>query len=186
MSKAVKKTGAKRAGAQKKQTEHLKNLKIPVKVSQDNFNVKEPIHFTFPEMPYKTVGNYRNRPTITRYETNTMPSETVPDQSLTVQELIYRFTHGKVTEKIPVYDSEVDFEMPANWKSLDLAERMDWLAQKRDEYAELSELFKKEQDLIIQREREAEIERRVNEKMEANQKAREKERVQSLLFKDEQ
>lgn len=136
------------------------------------------------QMPYRTPQNAKVRKAITEFEVNTQPSETVPDQSLTVSELIYRFTHGKVTERVAVYDTDVPFEMPHNWKSLDLSEQMEWLENKRVEYADITDRIQKEKDLMIQREREAEIDKRVAEKMEANRIAKERERVQSVLFKE--
>lgn len=56
------------------------------------------------------------------------PSQTVPDQSLSVKEILTRYAQGLplAGEKIPVYEGEEE-SIPANWDKMDLSERADYV-----------------------------------------------------------
>lgn len=73
------------------------------------------------------------------HETNTMPSKTIPDQTMSIREIMTRFTRGLPIdgEKVPIYEEE-DF-LP-DLRGLDLAERQ-----------ELKEIYQAELDEIRER-----------------------------------
>lgn len=100
-------------------------------------------------------------------EINTMPSMTVPDQSMTIEELVYRYTHGLDLGggRVPVYDSESEIEYPSNWDALDISEKHDWLRERHDEYKELEAKLQGEKNRLAAEAREKEIEERVQEKI---------------------
>lgn len=70
-------------------------------------------------MKWRTPYNYKDNPT--KGEVNTMPSETVPDQSMPVREIMRRFASGLPLGgvKVPVYDGEEDLP---DHRTLDLAD----------------------------------------------------------------
>lgn len=103
-------------------------------------------------------------------EYNDGKSETVPDQSLTVGEIVYRFSRGlPLTSRNGEYDPENDDEiiLPPNWTKMDISERMDFLAEKRDEVQEISKRYNDYRNELYNKQREEEIERRVNEKLQS-------------------
>jgi len=69
-----------------------------------------------------------------QYETNNEPSLTIPDQTMTVREILTRFSRGlPVEQKIPMYNESESDEFIPDPRHMDLAERQ-----------ELSEMFKEE------------------------------------------
>lgn len=71
---------------------------------------------------FRTQYNNQGEPIILRK--NTMPSMTVPDQSMTIQEIQTRFASGIPLSqtKIPVYNGEEDMWKGIDPKSLDIVE----------------------------------------------------------------
>lgn len=78
-------------------------------------------------------------------ELNTLPSETVPDQSFTVKEIKDRFARGlPVTgERVPVWMGENDLT-PENFTKFDLADQQQFIEEKAAEFEELKQRFLKE------------------------------------------
>lgn len=77
-------------------------------------------------------------------EINDQPSETVPDQSMSVSEILRRFASGLPLggEKVPLYEGDEDLLDGINPKTLDLSE----IAAIRDEFThEVNELKSKAQ-----------------------------------------
>lgn len=76
------------------------------------------------------------------YEVNTMPSETVPDQTLSIREILERYARGLPLDgqRVPIYDE--DDEMP-DPKHLDLAERQELKEQYAEEIQEIKRRNKK-------------------------------------------
>lgn len=74
-----------------------------------------------------------------RYEKNTMPSQTIPDQSLSVKQILERYTSGRPIGNVytPIYDGE-DFDMP-DPRTLDLAERQELAQEYKDELRDIEE-----------------------------------------------
>lgn len=105
------------------------------------------------------------------YEKNDQPSETVPDQSLTVRELVYRFTHNMDLSLAGLnrsYDEDGELNVPPNWNQLDLSEKMQWLDERKKEAKEEMEKYNAKRNKELADEQEAEIQRRVEEKLKAN------------------
>ncbi len=67
-----------------------------------------------------------------RYEKNRKPSLTIPDQTMSIREILVRFSRGLSIDgvKTPIYDEENDLP---DFRTLDLAERQ-----------ELAEIYKNE------------------------------------------
>lgn len=83
-------------------------------------------------MKFKTQWNADEFPR-SPGETNTGISETIPDQSLSVREIMTRHAHGLPVsgERVPVYHGEEEFLPDPN--TLDLAEREDLKIQNAEE-----------------------------------------------------
>ena len=108
------------------------------------------------------------------YEVNNLPSETIPDQSMSVQELVYRYTHGQMLSgsRTPIYEEEGDIQYPANWDKLDISERYQFFDEKRKEYEELSAKLQRDKNELVEKQRQEEIEKSVQEKLAAIRAAR--------------
>lgn len=107
-------------------------------------------------------------------EYNDGVSETIPDQSLTVGEIVYRFSRGlPISGRVGEFDPENDDELilPPNWNKMDIAERMDFLAEKRDEIQDIGKRYNDYRNELYNKQREEEIERRVNEKLQSRTQA---------------
>lgn len=76
-----------------------------------------------------------------RYETNPFPSMTVPDQTMSIREIMQRFAKGLPIDgsKVPIYDEENDLP---DLRTLDLAEREDYI---NSYTAELNEIKQKQE-----------------------------------------
>lgn len=74
---------------------------------------------------------------------------TVPDQSMTVQEILQRHVRGLPlsVNRFPIYQDEDDDTIMDDWRSLDLTEQQDII----DEIARIPQLQKKLQDEIEKR-----------------------------------
>lgn len=80
-------------------------------------------------------------------EVNTLPSMTIPDQTMSIRTIVDRYTRGlPITGFTPVYEGE-DFYMP-DPKTLDLVERAELLERTKEEVESLkSRQWKKPQDV---------------------------------------
>lgn len=128
--------------------------------------------------PFKTPYNAKRFEA--RGERNDGTSQTVPDQALTVAELVHRFTHGQSLggSKAAIFDDDLDFDFPPDWEKFDLSEKVKYMREKQAELDELQRKYAAEQNKLIQDEKEKEIERRVDEKLKARRKV---ERQQSQM-----
>lgn len=113
------------------------------------------------------------------YEKNDEVSMTVPNQSLTVRELVYRFTHGMDLSLglSRSYSSEDDLDFPPDWNKLDLSEKMNWIGRKQQEVQDSADKLKAAKNAEEQKRRDAEIDRRVQEKFEAHKAAIEQKNI---------
>lgn len=73
------------------------------------------------------------------YEINNQPSLTVPDQTMTIKQILDRYARGIPFDnaKIPIYDGEDDVLEGINWQSMDLTEREAFKEQISQELFEL-------------------------------------------------
>ena len=85
--------------------------------------------------------------TLEQDEVNTLPSMTIPDQTMSIRTIVERYTRGlPVTGFTPVYDGE-EYFMP-DPKTLDLVERQEMAEQIKQEVESLkSRQWKKPQDV---------------------------------------
>lgn len=102
-----------------------------------------------------------------RYEVNLEPSLTVPDQSMSIPEILARYAKGLPLEgnnKVPLYEGEEDPLFGVNPKTLDLSEKYDFVENKMSELKEEYDTLQSEAQDKKRLEYEAEIERRINER----------------------
>lgn len=71
-------------------------------------------------------NHYNSKPT--HGEENTLPSMTIPDQTMSIQTILHRYASGLPVggEKIPVYNGE---EFTPDIEHMDLADRQQYLEQ---------------------------------------------------------
>lgn len=74
-----------------------------------------------------------------RYQKFTQPSATIPDQSLSIREILLRHTSGRPIGNVytPIYDGE-NYDMP-DPRTLDLAERQQLAEEYKAEIADIAE-----------------------------------------------
>lgn len=86
------------------------------------------------------IKNYLNRDTFPKnYKHFTMPSETIPDQSLTIRQILDRYARGlPLDAKQPLWDHNADIDdVLPDPRTLDLAERQDFVIQAKAELDEV-------------------------------------------------
>lgn len=90
---------------------------------------------------YKIRHAYNSHEFAKTYEKNTQPGLTVPDQAMTIREIMERYSRGLPLEgeRVPVYDGEDEFE--PDLKHMDLADRQAVLEARIDELSSLKEKF---------------------------------------------
>ncbi len=78
----------------------------------------------------------------TKGQVNNEPSQTVPDQSMTLRELLIRYAKGLPLEgaRTPIWEGEEGFERDP--ETLDLAEREELAEKARQELKEIEERVK--------------------------------------------
>lgn len=114
--------------------------------------------------PIPIIRNHFNsRYFFKNMEVNSQPSLTVPDQAMTVQELLARFASGLPLSmgKVPQYDGE---EEMTDLDKLDLAERQEILLAAKKEIVEINERVKVRREEAQQRRLDEIVEARMKEK----------------------
>lgn len=118
----------------------------------------------------RTVGNYHLFPK--QYEVTTQPSETIPDQSMTVSEIVSRFAKGLPVNgnaNPPIYEGENPI-LPANFKTLDMVEQRQIISDLKKKVNQTQkDLAIKQRDAAIAKQK-ADFEAAVNERVKAQQK----------------
>lgn len=89
------------------------------------------------EMKFRTAFNYVQ----SKGEVNTEPSMTVPDQAMTIKEILQRFAQGLPLEgaRVEIYDEDDEVEGLPDLSNMDLAEREEAILQMGLELEELKE-----------------------------------------------
>lgn len=93
----------------------------------------------------KVIKNALNAHTFeTKGQVNNEPSQTVPDQSMTLRELLVRYAKGLPLEgaRTPIWEGEEGFEKDP--ETLDLAEREELAEKAREELKAIDEKIKNE------------------------------------------
>lgn len=103
-------------------------------------------------------------------EVNDQVSETIPDQSLSVQEILERFAKGlNLQGRTPIWMNEDDDDLSFDdWDKLDIAEREAIIERNKEEFLELGKKLKddkRKKALEAQRKKEEEIEARIKERL---------------------
>lgn len=85
------------------------------------------------------VKNYLNRDEFPKnYKAFTMPSETVPDQSLTMRQILDRYARGLPLDvKTPIWEDDDELNPLPDVRTLDLTEKHEMLKSAKSELAEI-------------------------------------------------
>lgn len=127
------------------------------------FDVPERIVYRF-KTPWNNLNHGEG------YEVNNMPSETVPDQSMSISEIMSRFAKGLPVggAKVAFFEDEEDDLLEGrNPATLDLAEIQEIKDDFQQELQEIKEKYKKpvkSQDQKIQEEVEKQLEKQKGQK----------------------
>jgi hypothetical protein len=81
------------------------------------------------------IKNYLNRDSFPKnYKAFTMPSETIPDQSLTMRQILDRYARGLPLDvKTPIWEEDDEFNPLPDIRTLDLSEKQEMLQSAKDE-----------------------------------------------------
>jgi hypothetical protein len=93
------------------------------------------------------IKTYLNREEHTRrYEVNNEPSETIPDQSMSIRTLLDRYSRGLPIsgERTPIWQQGDDYNDMPDPRTLDLAERQEFAEQYQQELKSLQKTLKSE------------------------------------------
>ena len=83
-------------------------------------------------------------------EKNTMPSMTIPDQAMSIQEILRRFAQGLPLggQKVPLYDEELPFDTQ-QFQKMDLADKAEIMEANKRRVQDLqSELHDQQKDAL--------------------------------------
>jgi len=93
------------------------------------------------------IKTYLNREEHTRrYEVNNEPSETIPDQSMSIRTILERYSRGLPIsgEKTPIWQQGEDYNDLPDPRTLDLAERQEYVELYQQELKDLKKSWKSE------------------------------------------
>ncbi|WNK14087.1 MAG: hypothetical protein [Microvirus sp.] len=86
----------------------------------------------------KTAFNRHLHPK--NYEVNTLPSETIPDQNMSIREILSRYARGlPIEQNIPSYQEDEEYNDLPDPRTLDLTERQELDKRIRQELKEMAE-----------------------------------------------
>lgn len=100
-------------------------------------------------MKFQTPYNYNYQEQ--QYEKNTLPSETIPDETMTVREIFQRYANGQPlggNGRTPMSD-ELKAALPLNWDTMDISERYDFAEKHKLKLTEAQKIMqehKQEED----------------------------------------
>jgi hypothetical protein len=86
------------------------------------------------------IKNYLNRDNFVKnYKVFTMPSETIPDQTMSMRELLDRHARGlPVDAKVPIWDENPDLDdILPDVRTMDLSEKMQFIETAKTELEEI-------------------------------------------------
>lgn len=77
-----------------------------------------------------TFKNHHNSKPTKGFVT-TQPSKTVPDQTMSIKEILYKYAHGLPleSEKVPIYNGEDEFP---DFKRMDISEQHEYLKRNQE------------------------------------------------------
>ena len=98
-------------------------------------------------MKFQTPHDKSTR--VSKFQVFTQPSQTVPDQTMSIPELIRRYAQGLPlgAPKVPMYeeDPEQDLLGGMNWNKLDLSEKSQFIKSAKNEIQEITKRSRKKQ-----------------------------------------
>ena len=102
--------------------------------TKDLKNVGELSSEVTPSYPFRSNRNAKNLPK--QYETNTEPSKTIPDQTLSITEILKRYASGLPLEgaRVPIYNGD---EAVPDTRKMDLSEIEDLKRSNQEHIQEL-------------------------------------------------
>lgn len=100
------------------------------------------------EPTYKTPYNANKWPK--DHEKNYAPSMTVPDQSMSIKEIMDRHAKGLPiigNGNVPMYEDETTGILwPADWEKMDISEKQEYMEQAAKEIVQIREKHKKQKE----------------------------------------
>lgn len=117
---------------------------------------------------YKNTGNAQLFPS--KGEVNNEPSKTIPDQTMTISEMIERHSKGLPIDggKVPIYNGE-DYPFK-DTTNMDLAERQEYLESLADELVDLRRKIDADKAEKTEQQRIQELENAVQKRLEEKEK----------------
>lgn len=74
----------------------------------------------------------------------TLPSRTIPDQTMSIPEILRRYASGlSLDSSTPIYEGEEDILDGVDIRTLDLSERQEFIQARQDELEDLSKRLRK-------------------------------------------
>ncbi|WNK13254.1 MAG: hypothetical protein [Microvirus sp.] len=92
------------------------------------------------------IKTYLNRDSHSRnYEINDEASETIPDQTMSIREILDRYTRGQVVDgvKTSIFQEDYEYNDLPDPRTLDLSERQDLANQLRSELEDIKNKYPK-------------------------------------------
>jgi len=120
-------------------------------------------------MPYNTVGNYDY--TKSRKEKTDKPSKTIPDQSMSVREIVSRFAKGlpiSGNSQQPIWEGENPI-LPPNFQNLDMVEQRQIIQSLKTKVSQTQAELARKQAEAAAKKREEHIEKMVQERLKKAQ-----------------
>lgn len=115
--------------------------------------------------PFKT--QYNKHKYLKDFEKNNGISETIPDQSLSIPEIIKRHARGlPITGgRTPIYEGEDDLLQGRDWQKLDLSEKAALATTLAEEFADIQTGFENRRRDLEKEKQEKEIQKRIQEEL---------------------
>lgn len=99
-------------------------------------------------MKFQTPHDKSTR--VKEFQRFTQPSKTIPDQTMSIPELIRRYAQGLPlgAPKVPMYeeDPEQDLLGGVNWNTLDLSEKQNFIKSAQNEIKDIAKRTKRKSD----------------------------------------
>lgn len=104
-----------------------------------------------------------------KYEVNELPSETIPDQTMTIREIYQRYANG---QPLSLSQRELSYEgtnpsLPLDWDKMDISERYEFAAQHKIKLTDLQRRINEEKEEKEAKDLEDAIRTKILSEMEA-------------------
>jgi len=114
------------------------------------------------------------------YEVNNDPSETIPDQTMSVKEILTRYASGLPIDgqKVPIYENDEDPLHGVNWNTLDLSEKADFIQALKSDIEETRKNWDEQEKRRKQKQAKEAIDKRVKKELEKRSRTKDKNLIQ--------